>query len=87
MGKVIFHIDANSAFLSWTAAYRVKVLGETEDLREIPSAVAGDKNNRQGVILAKSQPAKKMGVQTGEPIWKAMQKCPNLVTVPPDYAL
>lgn len=87
MGKVIFHIDANSAFLSWTATYRVKVLGEKEDLREIPSAVAGDKNNRQGVILAKSQPAKKLGVKTGEPIYQALQKCPNLVIVPPDYSL
>ena len=87
MKRVIFHVDANSAFLSWTAAYRCKVLGETEDLREIPSVVAGDKNNRQGVILAKSQPAKKLGVQTGEPLHLALQKCPNLVIVPPDYGL
>lgn len=87
MEKIIFHIDANSAFLSWTAAYRVKVLGETQDLREIPSAVAGSRENRQGVILAKSQPAKKFGVKTGEPIFQAQRKCPNLVIVPPDYAL
>ena len=39
MARVIFHIDANSAFLSWTAAHRVLILGEKEDLREIPSAV------------------------------------------------
>ncbi len=87
MERVIFHVDVNSAFLSWTAAYRCKVLGETTDLREVPSAIAGDKENRQGVILAKSQPAKKFGVQTGEPIFKAQQKCPNLVLVPPDYSL
>lgn len=87
MDRVIFHIDVNSAFLSWTAAYRVKVLGETLDLREIPSAVAGDRENRQGVILAKSQPAKKYGIKTGEPIFKAQQKCPNLTIVPPDYGL
>lgn len=87
MGKVIFHIDVNSAFLSWTAAYRVKVLGDSLDLRTIPSVVAGDKDNRQGVILAKSQPAKKYGIQTGEPIFQAQQKCPNLTIVPPDYAL
>ncbi|MGN1307723.1 MAG: DNA polymerase IV [Faecousia sp.] len=87
MDRVIFHIDVNSAFLSWTAAYRVKVLGETLDLREIPSAVAGDRENRQGVILAKSQPAKKYGIKTGEPIFKAQQKCPELTIVPPDYAL
>lgn len=87
MDRVIFHIDVNSAFLSWTAAYRIKVLGETLDLREIPSAVAGDRENRQSVILAKSQPAKKYGVKTGEPIFKAQQKCPKLTIVPPDYAL
>ena len=79
MERVIFHIDANSAFLSWTAAYRVQVLGETEDLRDIPSAIAGDKDNRQGVILAKSLPAKKFGVQTGEPIFQAQRKCPKQV--------
>lgn len=87
MEKVIFHIDVNSAFLSWTAVYRVRVLGETEDLRDIPSAVAGDKENRQGVILAKSQAAKKFGVKTGETIFQAQQKCPELVIVPPDYSL
>ena len=87
MQKVIFHIDVNSAFLSWTAAYRVRVLGETLDLREIPSAVAGEKANRHGIILAKSLPAKKYGVKTGEPIFQAQKKCPELVLVPPDYAL
>ena len=87
MERVIFHIDANSAFLSWSAAYRVRVLGEKQDLREIPSAVAGERESRKGVILAKSQAAKKFGVQTGEPIFQALQKCPNLVIVPPDYAL
>lgn len=87
MERVIFHVDVNSAFLSWTAAYRMKILGETEDLRKIPSAVAGDKENRHGVILAKSQPAKKFGVQTGEPIFQARKKCPELVVVPPDYAI
>ena len=87
MQKVIFHIDVNSAFLSWTAAYRVRVLGETLDLREIPSAVAGEKANRHGIILAKSLPAKKCGVKTGEPIFQAQKKCPELVLVPPDYGL
>lgn len=87
MERVIFHIDVNSAFLSWSAAYRRDVLGETLDLREIPSAVAGDKEARQGVILAKSQPAKKFGVQTGEPIFRALQKCPHLTLVPPDYGM
>ena len=85
--RVIFHVDANSAFLSWTAAYKVKVLGETQDLREIPSVVAGDKASRHSIILAKSGPAKKYGIQTGEPLFQALEKCPDLVVVPPDYEL
>lgn len=86
-GRVIFHVDVNSAFLSWTAAYRVKVLGETLDLRTIPAVVAGDRESRRSIILAKSIPAKKFGVQTGEPLGKAMDKCPGLVAVAPDYGL
>ena len=85
--RIIFHVDANSAFLSWTAAYRVKVLGESVDLREIPSVVAGDKESRHSIILAKSTPAKKYGIHTGEPLFQALEKCPELVIVPPDYAL
>ncbi len=85
--RVIFHVDVNSAFLSWSAAYRVKVLGETEDLRDVPSVVAGDKASRHSIILAKSQPAKKYGIQTGEPLFQALEKCPELRIVPPDYEL
>lgn len=85
--RVIFHVDANSAFLSWTAAYRVKVLGDPVDLRQIPSVVAGDKESRHSIILAKSIPAKKYGIQTGEPLFQALEKCPDLVVVPPDYGL
>ena len=85
--RVIFHVDANSAFLSWTAAYKVKVLGETEDLRDVPSVVAGDKESRHSIILAKSGPAKKYGIQTGEPLFQAQEKCPGLKVVQPDYAL
>ena len=85
--RVIFHVDANSAFLSWTAAYKVKVLGEEQDLRDIPSVVAGDKASRHSIILAKSGPAKKYGIQTGEPLFLALEKYPDLVVVPPDYEL
>ena len=85
--RVIFHVDANSAFLSWSAVYRVKVLGEETDLREIPSVVAGDKASRHSIILAKSIPAKKYGIQTGEPLFQALEKCPELVVIPPDYGL
>ena len=84
---MIFHVDANSAFLSWTAAYKVKVLGEEQDIREVPSVVAGDKESRHSIILAKSTPAKKYGIKTGEPLFQALEKCPDLVVVQPDYPL
>lgn len=85
--RVIFHVDANSAFLSWSAAYRVKVLREEEDLRDIPSVVAGDKESRHSIILARSTPAKKYGIHTGEPLFQALKKCPQLKVIPPDYGL
>ena len=85
--RIIFHVDANSAFLSWTAAYRVKVLGETLDLRDVPSVIAGDKASRHSIILAKSTPAKKYGIRTGEPLFQALEKCPDLIVAPPDYGL
>lgn len=87
MKKYVFHIDVNSAFLSWTAAYRVSVLGEERDLRQIPSIVGGDQEKRHGIVLAKSTPAKKFGIKTGEAIVTARKKCPGLVVVPPDYGL
>ena len=80
--KVIFHIDVNSAFLSWEAVYRMTVEGETNDLRLVPSIVGGDREKRHGVVLAKSYPAKKFGIVTGEPITQALQKCPDLLVVP-----
>ena len=85
--KIWFHIDVNSAFLSWTAAYRTLVEGRTPDLREIPSVIANDKNLRTSIVLAKSTPARKYGVKTGEPLGMARDKCPNLVVAEPDYAL
>ncbi|MDF2879351.1 MAG: DNA-directed polymerase [Clostridia bacterium] len=84
---VIFHIDVNSAFLSWEAAYRIKSLKETIDLRDIPSAVGGDVEKRKGIILAKSIPAKKYNVQTGEPVVSALSKCPSLTLVKPNHSL
>ena len=84
---VWFHIDVNSAFLSWTAAYRTLVEGRTPDLRDIPSVIANDKNLRTSIVLAKSTPARKFGVKTGEPLGMARDKCPNLVVAEPDYAL
>ena len=87
MGAYIFHVDANSAFLSWSAAYRVAVLGEKTDLRLVPSIVGGNQEKRHGIVLAKSTPAKKYDIKTGEAIVTARQKCPGLVVIPPDYGL
>lgn len=85
--RIIFHIDVNSAFLSWEASYRLNHLGGKLDLRTIPSAVGGDVEKRHGIILAKSIPTKKFHVLTGEPVTSALQKCPELYLVPPNYAL
>lgn len=85
--KVIFHIDVNSAFLSWEAVYRLTHKGGRLDLREAASAVGGDVTMRHGIILAKSIPAKKYGIKTGESIPEARRKCPNLILVPPNYSL
>lgn len=87
MNGIIFHIDVNSAFLSWEAVYRLFHKGGTLDLREIPSAVGGDVSLRHGIILAKSIPAKKYGIKTGESIPEARRKCPGLVLAPPNYSL
>ncbi len=84
---VIFHVDVNSAFLSWKAVHQLREQGSLVDLREIPSAVGGDEDSRHGIVLAKSLPAKKFGVRTGEPLAQARRKCPQLVVVPPDFPL
>ena len=86
MSSVIFHIDVNSAYLSWTAAEKLKN-GAAQDLREIPSIIGGDQKSRHGVVLAKSVPAKKYGIRTGEPVANAFRKCPNLVMEPPDHKM
>lgn len=87
MKQIVFHVDVNSAFLSWEAAERLKKDADAPDLRVIPAAVGGDMAKRHGVILAKSVPAKKYGVRTGESIVEAKRKCPNLLIVPPNQAL
>ena len=85
MSRLIFHIDVNSAFLSWEATRRVS-LGE-DDIRLVPSAIGGDREKRTGVILAKSIPAKKFGIKTGEPVASALRKCPDLFLARPDFKL
>ena len=85
MERLIFHVDVNSAFLSWEATRRVKQ--GLPDLREIPSCIGGDPRKRTGIVVAKSIPAKKYGIQTGEPMAMAFRKCPELISVPADFEL
>lgn len=86
MKTVIFHIDVNSAFLSWSAIENLKN-GSATDLRLIPAIIGGDISRRHGVVLAKSIPAKAYGIQTGEPVVNAFRKCPSLVIQAPDHDL
>lgn len=86
MKDIIFHIDVNSAYLSWEAAYKIKD-GGMLDLRDIPAVIGGDEEKRHGIVLAKSIPAKSYGIKTGESLYLAKQKCPNLTIVPPNYML
>ena len=83
MAKLVFHVDVNSAYLSWEAARRV-ANGEP-DIRLIPSVIGGDREKRTGVVLAKSIPAKKFGIKTGEPIGivKMVVFCPLICSVSP----
>ncbi len=83
MRRIIFHIDVNSAFLSWSA---VKLLnGGERDIRLIPSVVSGDPQDRRSIIAAASIPAKKIGIKTAEPVSMALRKCPSLVIVKGDW--
>ena len=86
MSRLIFHIDANSAYLSWEASYRLQQ-GEQLDLRLVPSVVGGDEESRHGIVLTKSIPAKKFNIHTGETLYNARAKCPNIIIVPPRYWL
>ncbi len=82
--RIVFHIDVNSAYLSWEAAYNLQ-MGSNLDLREVPSIVGGDQEKRHGIVLAKSIPAKKYGIKTGESVYSALEKCPQLIVVEPHY--
>ena len=82
--RIIFHIDVNNAFLSWSA---VKLLnnGYKVDIRKIPSIIGGDESKRRGIVLAKSPIAKKYGIKTAETLYSARKKCPKLKVFSPDY--
>ncbi|MBQ1754167.1 MAG: hypothetical protein II002_04440, partial [Bacteroidales bacterium] len=83
MERIIFHIDVNSAFLSWSAVKRVREGGD--DLRLVPSVVSGDPSDRRSIITAASMPAKKLGIKTAQPVSMALRTCPTLVIVRGDW--
>ena len=87
MEKIIFHIDVNSAYLSWTAAYQRQYGENNIDIRMIPSIIGGNSEDRHGIVLAKSIPAKEYNIQTGETILSALTKCPEIKIFPPNYDL
>lgn len=88
MNRTIFHIDVNSAFLSWSALQLLKENPDSIDIRTIPSIIGGNQKTRHGIVLAKSISAKKLyKIQTAEPVASAMKKCPILTIVPPDHQL
>ncbi len=82
--RIIFHIDVNNAFLSWTAVHKLKS-GEKLDIRNIPSVIGGDEKTRHGIVLAKSPVAKKFGIKTAETLYSARKKCPNLKVFPSEF--
>ena len=84
--RLIFHIDVNNAFLSWTAVDLLKK-GYSVDIRTIPSVIGGDEDARHGIVTAKSPVAKKMGVVSAEPLYMARRKCPDLKVFQGDYEL
>lgn len=83
--RKILHVDVNNAFLSWTALLLLEQ-GATVDIRKIPAVIGGDEKARRGVVLAKSAPAKKFHVVTGESLYQARKKCPNLQVFPGNFA-
>jgi DNA polymerase-4 len=84
MERIIFHIDVNNAFLSWSAVYLLNN-GSKIDIRKIPSIIGGDESKRHGIVLAKSPVAKKMGIVTAETLYSARKKCPNLAIYEPNF--
>ena len=78
MERIILHSDMNNFYASVECLYHPELRGK-------PVAVAGDPEARHGIVLAKNYPAKACGVQTGDPLWMARQKCPDIVFTPPHY--
>ncbi len=80
MQRAILHIDCNKFYASVECLHR-------PEIRDKPVAVGGSREERHGIILTKNEIAASYGVKTGEPLWQARQKCPELVVVPPNFPL
>ena len=85
MDRIIMHVDVNNAFLSWSAVYYL-LRGSKIDIRETYAVIGGDEKARRGIVLAKSNPAKKKGIVTGETLYQARKKCPELKSYPMNYS-
>ena len=85
--RVIFHIDVNSAYLSWEAVDRLNQGNDVVDLREIPAIIGGDESRRHGIVLAASLPAKRCGIHTAETVREAVTKCPELTLCRPRHRM
>ena len=84
MESIIMHIDVNNAFLSWTAIDLLNN-GSKYDIRDSYAVIGGDESRRAGIVLAKSTPAKRQGVVSGEPLYMARKKCKVLRAYPPNF--
>lgn len=78
--RIILHSDLNNCYAS------IESISHPE-YKKFPIAVGGDPEKRHGIILAKNEIAKKYGVKTGEPLWQAQMKCPNIKILPPNFPL
>lgn len=85
MDRIVMHIDVNNAFLSWSAVYLLQN-GSKYDIRNSYAVIGGDEESRRGIVLAKSMPAKKLGIKTGETLYQARKKCRALKTYPMNYS-
>ena len=84
MNRIIMHIDVNNAFLSWTAVTLLEQ-GSKYDIRNSYAVIGGDEEARHGIVLAKSNPSKKLGIKTAETLYQARKKCKVLKVYKPDY--
>lgn len=85
--SIIYHVDVNNAFLSWSAHQYLLDDPDSTDIRTVASVIGGSQESRRGIVLAKSPLAKKYGIHTADPLVRAREMCPNLLVLPPNYSL